>query len=341
MILLEVKKLIKFYGKFKALDNIDFKIKIGQIVGYLGPNGSGKTTTIKILAGLLTNYNGEIIYKNKNIKSIGYLKEVRFIFDNQNFYENLSAYENLQIISRYNGLYSKKKIYQSLEKVGLEKWINTQVKKFSRGMKQRLAIAIAELNVPELLILDEPTNGLDIEGIFELEGYFLDLNRNYGTTIILSSHYLEQVERLSDHIIIINKGKKIFDDDIFNFRKNSRIGCSYILKDNIDNIEKILNKDILIKLANDIYDENNGKINLSKNDFLEYINKNLKIEYERNKICLIFDRDFNIFEDNFLHYLNSKIFDKFKNIFLYIEPIKKSLDKFFIDEVEEFNKNLN
>jgi len=222
--LLEIQQLSKFYGKFLALDRLDLTVKKGQIIGFLGPNGSGKTTTIKIIGGLLTQYSGKVIYKNKESKHIGNKKECKFVFDNQNFYENLTAYENLIIISRLNHNFNRKKMLSALEKIGLGGWENIPVKKFSRGMKQRLAIASSELIIPEFLVLDEPTNGLDIQGISSLESYFKDLNKNYGTTILLSSHYLEQVQRLSDHIVIIYKGKKIFDGDYTDFSKESRIG---------------------------------------------------------------------------------------------------------------------
>ncbi|MCX8058221.1 MAG: ABC transporter ATP-binding protein [Spirochaetes bacterium] len=344
MYLVQIIELEKYYGKFKALDKISINIKKGDIVGYLGPNGSGKTTTIKILAGLLTKYKGEIIYKGERKKNIGCLPEVRFIFDNQNFYENLTAYENLEIISRYNGIYNKKKIIDSLEKVGLSKWVNSTVKKFSRGMRQRLAIAMAEMSIPELLILDEPTNGLDIEGIMELEKYFKDLNKNYGTTIILSSHYLEQIERLSDHIIIINKGKKLFDDNIYQFRKNARIGVSYIFKrnlfENLEINEKI--KDIFKKenIINLIFSFVNNNKDLIKDKFYygnlyNILNESINLEFKyENKINILFSNNYKDFEENILGLLNSKINELLPNEILYIEPIVKSLECFFIDEVE-------
>jgi|GEM_PF-266175 ABC-2 type transport system ATP-binding protein len=324
--ILIVENIEKYYGKFKAVDKISFNVKKGDILGFLGPNGSGKTTTIKILAGLLPNYKGNIYYKNSKVNNIAFFPETKFIFDNQNFYDNLTAFENIEIISRYNKNYNKKKILEALDIVGLKKWINFPVKKFSRGMRQRLAIAIAEISMPEFLILDEPTNGLDIEGIRDLEKYFLNLNKNLGTTILLSSHYLEQIERLSDHIIIINKGKKIFDSRIEDFKRNSRIGIKYVLKKAIENnyIEYIKNK------IKDFINKNISFESIREFDF--------SLEINENELYLNIKNNFNIFEKDFLNIFNKYIIDFFENSLLYIEPINKNLECFFIDEVEDFDK---
>lgn len=305
---LSIKNLTKFYGSFKALDNISFEIKKGEITGFLGPNGAGKTTTFKILAGLLTSYEGEIYFNRKKYSNIGCMENVKFIFDSQNFYENLTALENLKIISRLNNKrYSKKHLIQTLEKLGIGEWAYNKVKSFSRGMKQRLALCIAELEKPDLLILDEPTNGLDIKGINTIENSFLKLNKDYGTTILLSSHYLEQVERLSNHIIIINHGKIIFNDKIQKFLSSKTIGIKYILSTNIDqNISPIITQ----------FFKNNGL-------------ENIKIEIKENEMSIISNQiDNNIILKFNIFLINNNL------MYLYINKLHKNFSDIFQEEIE-------
>lgn len=305
---LKIRNITKYYGSFKAIDNISFEIKKGEITGFLGPNGAGKTTTFKILAGLLPSYSGEIYFNDKKYSNIGYEQNVKFIFDSQNFYENLTALENLKIISKLNNKkYTKKHLLETLEKLGIGKWAYKNVKSFSRGMKQRLALCLAEIEKPELLILDEPTNGLDIEGINIIENSFLNLNKEYGTTILLSSHYLEQVERLSNHIIIINHGKLIFNDKIENFFSSKTIGIKYTF---VNHIEKNIDK--IIKL----FFKNNG------------IEK-IKIDINKNEMSIVS----NEINDNIILKLN--IFLMNNNLpYLYINKLHKNFSDIFKEEIE-------
>lgn len=281
MEILRLENITKYYGNFKAVNNLSFEVKEGEILGFLGLNGSGKTTTIKILAGLLYDYKGSIFYKGKHEKNIGNKCETTFIFDSQNFYENLTAYENLLIISSLNKKSYRKEIYQILEEIGLKNWINKPVKFFSRGMKQRLALSSALLLNPSFLILDEPTNGLDIDGIYFCEKYFEKL-ASQGCTILLSSHYLEEVERLANHIVIIHKGVKKFDGDKNSLAVLKVIGAKYSFKQNIDKnfIDKLNlflshNK---INTTSLIFNENNFEIILFKDsiDNIEIINNFVK-----------------------------------------------------------------
>lgn len=224
---LTIGHLSKNYGTFTAVSDLSFTIKKGSIVGFLGPNGSGKTTTIKVLAGLLPKYTGTILYNGRTARHIGTCREVKFIFDSQNFYENLTAFENLSIVAKLNGIFERQNLLASLEALGLAGWENKPVRNFSRGMRQRLALSMAEYEKPELLILDEPTNGLDVEGILDVEDYFKRLNRESGCTIVISSHYLEQVERLAGQIVMIYHGKKVFDGDFHAFSAEKNGGVSY------------------------------------------------------------------------------------------------------------------
>ena len=203
-LILETKNLTKTFGKQKAVDSISLKIKENSIYGLLGPNGAGKSTTLKMITGMIHKTSGEIFFEGHkwsrdDLSNIGALIEMPAL------YENLSAMENLKVRTLLLGL-PDSRIDEVLEIVSLKDTGKKKSSQFSLGMKQRLGIAIALLNNPKLLILDEPTNGLDPLGIQELR----DLIRSFpqkGITVILSSHILAEVEQTADHIGIINNGK--------------------------------------------------------------------------------------------------------------------------------------
>lgn len=210
-LILETRYLKKYYGKQLAVNNISLQIPRGSIYGLLGPNGAGKTTTLKMITGLLYPGAGEIIvfgepWQRKHLRRIGALIESPAL------YGNLTAFENLLVHAKLIGL-PKERIYEVLEIVELKDTGKKPVSQFSMGMKQRLGIAIALLGYPELLILDEPTNGLDPIGIQELR----ELIRSFpekGITVILSSHILAEVSQLVDHIGIISGGELKFQGEI-------------------------------------------------------------------------------------------------------------------------------
>ena len=203
-LILETKNLTKTFGKQKAVDDISLKIKENSIYGLLGPNGAGKSTTLKMITGMIHKTSGEIFFEGHkwsrdDLSDIGALIEMTAL------YENLSARENLKVRTLLLGL-PDSRIDEVLEIVSLKNTGKKKSGQFSLVMKQRLGIAIALLNNPKLLILDEPTNGLDPLGIQELR----DLIRSFpekGITVILSSHILAEVEQTADHIGIINNGK--------------------------------------------------------------------------------------------------------------------------------------
>ena len=203
-LILETKNLTKTFGKQKAVDSTSLKIKENSIYGLLGPNGAGKSTTLKMITGMIHKTSGEIFFEGHqwnrdDLSDIGALIEMPAL------YENLSARENLKVRTLLLGL-PDSRIDEVLEIVSLKDTGKKKSGQFSLGMKQRLGIAIALLNNPKLLILDEPTNGLDPLGIQELR----DLIRSFpnkGITVILSSHILAEVEQTADHIGIINNGK--------------------------------------------------------------------------------------------------------------------------------------
>ncbi|MDN4619147.1 lantibiotic protection ABC transporter ATP-binding protein [Paenibacillus sp. PsM32] len=201
--LLEIEHLQKTFGKEKAVKDVSFQVQKNSIFGLLGPNGAGKSTTLKMLTGLLHPSAGNIIFdghpwSRKDLKQIGALIEAPPL------YENLTAYENLKVHATLLGL-PDQRIVEVLEQVDMTRTGKKRSGQFSMGMKQRLGIAIALINHPTLLVLDEPTNGLDPIGIQELRALIRSFPQS-GITVILSSHILSEVEQIADHIGIISDG---------------------------------------------------------------------------------------------------------------------------------------
>lgn len=200
-----------FRSNSKTLDDINLLVPKGSIYGFLGPNGAGKTTTLRLILGLLKNQRGKLQVFGKEFAShrIEILKRLGSLIEQPSLYLHLTARENLQI---YRLIYhvDKSRIEEVLKIVGLDQTGKKRVKQFSLGMKQRLSIAIALLHQPELLILDEPTNGLDPNGIIETRELIKKLNSEHGTTVIVSSHILNEVERMASHVGIIHKGRMLF-----------------------------------------------------------------------------------------------------------------------------------
>ena len=200
-----------FSNGAKTLQDVHLFVPKGSVYGFLGPNGAGKTTTLRLLLGLLKNQQGtlEIFGKEFATHRIEILKRLGSLIEQPSLYLHLTAKENLDI---YRLIYKvdKNRINEVLKMVGLEYTGKKKAKQFSLGMKQRLSIAIALLHQPELLILDEPTNGLDPNGIIETRELIKKLNREHNTTVIVSSHILNEVERMASHVGIIHKGKMLF-----------------------------------------------------------------------------------------------------------------------------------
>ena len=199
----------------QTLFDIDLNVERGSIYGFLGPNGSGKTTTLSLLLGLLINQKGdiEIFGEHLHANRINILKKIGSLIETPSLYGHLTAKENLEVYREVYGA-SKPRIAEVLNIVGLEDTGKKTAKKFSLGMKQRLAIALALLPNPELLILDEPANGLDPAGIIELRELIKTLNKTHGMTILISSHLLAEVEKIVSHIGIIFRGKMLFQGEL-------------------------------------------------------------------------------------------------------------------------------
>ena len=199
----------------QTLFDINLKVEKGSIYGFLGPNGSGKTTTLSLLLGLLNNQQGSIEIFGRHLHSnrTDILKKIGSLIEVPSLYAHLTAKENLEVYRPIYGA-SKPRIDEVLKIVGLEDTGKKTAKRFSLGMKQRLSIALALLPNPELLVLDEPSNGLDPGGIIELRQLIKKLNKTHGMTILISSHLLGEVEKMVSHVGIIYKGKMLFQGSL-------------------------------------------------------------------------------------------------------------------------------
>ncbi|MGE7928716.1 ABC transporter ATP-binding protein [Lysinibacillus xylanilyticus] len=218
--IVQTENLSKSFGKEQAVSNINLKIRKGEIYGFLGPNGAGKTTTIRMLLGLMKPTSGtiKIFQKDSTKERIHILSKVGSLVENPSYYPHLTAYENLEALRRILGV-PKSRIDEVLEIVRLKDAADKKVKGFSLGMKQRLGIAASLLHNPELLILDEPTNGLDPSGIIEIRNLIKRLPEEYGMTIIISSHLLSEIDQMATQVGIMTKGKMIFQDSIEAMRR--------------------------------------------------------------------------------------------------------------------------
>ncbi|MEK4299574.1 ABC transporter ATP-binding protein [Oceanobacillus sp. FSL W8-0428] len=231
--IVETKHLTKSFGKEKAVSNLEMKIPKGEIYGFLGPNGAGKTTTIRMLLGLMRPTSGSVQLFGKDMKNnrIEILKNVGSLVENPSYYPHLTAKENLEASRKILNV-PKKRIDEVLQQVRLHEVANKKVKGFSLGMKQRLGIAAAMLHQPELLILDEPTNGLDPSGIIEMRQLIQSLPEEYGMTVLISSHLLSEIDQMATRVGVVSKGKMIFQDSIETMRKFAQASIQVKVNDN-------------------------------------------------------------------------------------------------------------
>jgi len=221
-LIIEVKNLCKVFGDFKAVDNLSFTVESGQVYGFLGQNGAGKSTTIRMLLTLIRPTSGTIeifgMSLEKHRKEV--LRQAGAVIERPDLYKYLSALENLRIFAAMSGhKISEKKLMEQLEMVGLAERAHSKVKTYSQGMKQRLGIATALVHDPQLIILDEPTNGLDPQGIADIRNLIIRLSKDMKKTLVISSHLLSEMELIADSMLIIDKGKKLVEgkvSDLFN-----------------------------------------------------------------------------------------------------------------------------
>lgn len=216
-IIIEISDLHKSYRGFEAVKGISFKVYRGDVFGFLGPNGAGKSTTIRMILDLIRPTSGTIKLFGKLIAADreGTLNKIGAIVEKPDLYGFLSVYDNLELLSRMSGKTAgKQKIMEILDLVGLKDRAKSKIKTFSHGMKQRAGIAQALIHEPELIILDEPTTGLDPQGMVEIRDLILKLSREYNKTILLSSHILNEVEIVANRMVIINKGKVAVEGEV-------------------------------------------------------------------------------------------------------------------------------
>lgn len=211
---IELRGLRKKFGDFTAVDGLDLTVRKGDIYGFLGPNGAGKSTTIRMMLSLIRPTEGTVHLFGETLAEHreALLARIGAIVERPDFYNYLSAYRNLEILGRLSRAdVSRANIMRLLALVGLEARATSKVKTYSHGMKQRLGIAQALLHNPDLIVLDEPTTGLDPQGMVDIRELILDLSRTHGKTILLSSHILPEVELTATRMIIINKGKAVVE----------------------------------------------------------------------------------------------------------------------------------
>mgnify|MGYP001358277720 CR=1 FL=1 len=217
---LRTNQLTKVYGKETVVDHLDLEVKRGSIYGFLGPNGAGKTTTIRMLLGLARPTEGEVLIFGKNFQEyrLSILERVGSLVETPSYYSHLTGYENLEVVRRLYRIPEKVRIDEVLEIVGLTDTKHKKVKNYSLGMKQRLGIATALMNRPELLILDEPTNGLDPSGIQEIRELIRQMPRQHDVTVFVSSHLLSEVEQIATDVGILHRGRLLFQGSLQSLR---------------------------------------------------------------------------------------------------------------------------
>ncbi|HEX4851245.1 MAG TPA: ABC transporter ATP-binding protein [Puia sp.] len=224
--IISVTNLSKHFKDTTAVDNLSFSVYQGDIYGFLGQNGAGKSTTIRMLLSLIKPTSGTIELFGMNLRThrLEILKQVGAIVEKPDTYKYLTAFENISLFASMSGVkIPKMRLMEKLELVDLAERAHSRVKTFSQGMKQRLGIAIALVHDPGLLILDEPTNGLDPQGIADMRNLILDLSKNHQKTILVSSHLLSEIEVMANRMMIIDKGKKIIEGQVSSLLNGSNM----------------------------------------------------------------------------------------------------------------------
>jgi ABC-2 type transport system ATP-binding protein len=210
--IIKVNQLSKQFRDIKAVDDLSFTVNKGDVYGFLGQNGAGKSTTIRMLLTLVRPSSGSIELFGHNLQSHRkeILQQVGAVIEKPDLYKYLTAWENLSLFARMSGVsVSKTKLQEQLELVGLKDRMHSKVRTFSQGMKQRLGIAVALVHDPQLIMLDEPVNGLDPQGIADVRNLILHLSRHQGKTVLVSSHLLNEIELIANRMLIIDKGRKV------------------------------------------------------------------------------------------------------------------------------------
>ncbi len=234
--IVQLNDLHKKYGNFTAVDGLSLQVKEGDVYGFLGPNGAGKSTTIRMMLSLIAPTSGEVRIFDKSLVTSReeIMRNVGCIIEKPDFYLYMSAVKNLQLFARMNGVNpSSKEVNELFDLVGLAGRQNDLVRTYSHGMKQRLGIAQTLIHSPKLIVLDEPTTGLDPKGIIDLRNLILRLKNEFGKTIILSSHILSEIELIADSMVIINKGKAVAQGRVSELLSNQDLIVTFELNDTV------------------------------------------------------------------------------------------------------------
>lgn len=276
MEILKCENLKKQVKNKVIVENISFSMNKGDVVGFIGPNGAGKTTTIKLILGLIKLTEGKVYIDGYDIQKnfIKAMEKVGAIVETPDLYMYLSGYDNLKLTANNYKNITKERMNEVIKKVGLENRIKDKVSTYSLGMRQRLGIAEAIINSPELLILDEPTNGLDIEGTIEIRNLIKELS-NEGIAILISSHNLTEIDNLCNRIIAIKNGKIITNDTIDNFKTFSN-ETAYILElDNLDNLDQVI-----LKYKYEVVSKNKIRVYITKEEITNFMENLIKSRYQ-------------------------------------------------------------
>ena len=276
MEILKCENLKKQVKNKVIVENISFSMDKGDVVGFIGPNGAGKTTTIKLILGLIKLTEGKVYIDGYDIQKnfIKAMEKVGAIVETPDLYMYLSGYDNLKLTANNYKNITKERMNEVIKKVGLENRIKDKVSTYSLGMRQRLGIAEAIINSQELLILDEPTNGLDIEGTIEIRNLIKELS-NEGIAILISSHNLTEIDNLCNRIIAIKNGKIITNDTIDNFKTFSN-ETTYILElDNLDNLDQVI-----LKYKYEVISKNKIRVYITKEEITNFMENLIKSRYQ-------------------------------------------------------------
>ena len=265
--ILSVRNLNKSFGKKQVLFDVSFDIKEGQILGFIGPNGAGKTTTIKLILGLQSINSGDVLINGFDIKKdyVKAIEKVGAIVESPDMYMYLSGRKNLELIARLYDNVDKDRLNEVIELSGLGQRIDDKVSKYSLGMRQRLGIAASLINRPNLLVLDEPTNGLDPEGIKELRDLLVDLCKKEKIAILISSHNLSELESFCTDVCIIKNGKVLITSPMKKLKRGDN--TSYVLE--VSDVNKVLKLDKRFIQISD----NRVKIVCEKNEISSLVKK--------------------------------------------------------------------
>lgn len=288
--IVSVGNLTKQYGSFTAVNNLSFTVNEGDVYGFLGQNGAGKSTTIRMMLSLIKPSAGSIKIFDKELHRhrSEILKQTGAMIERPDLYKYLSAYNNLSIFAKMSGINATKKLLMDqLQMVGLANVANKKAGLFSQGMKQRLGIAVALVHNPKLIILDEPTNGLDPQGIADMRNLIKKLSNEMGKTVIISSHLLSEVEQIANRMIIIHQGNKIVEGNvdelldpahtIVEIETTNNAGTQHLLqstkwKEYIQQtkpLQLMMNKDDVPHLVNDLVANNIQVLSINSSHSLE------------------------------------------------------------------------